>query len=70
MLAAAGDARVIALYDVASGEQVALLTGHVGWIFSLDWNSTGEYVLSGYVSAALHDFPWTTFFVTDARQLV
>jgi WD40 repeat protein len=49
LLAAAGDARVIALYSVVSGQQVANLTGHGAWIFSLDWNDTGEYLLSGYV---------------------
>ncbi|KAL8691137.1 MAG: hypothetical protein Q9218_003570 [Villophora microphyllina] len=47
LLAAAGDARVIALYDVGSGEQVANLTGHGAWIFSLSWSDTGEYLLSG-----------------------
>ncbi|KAF2233907.1 WD40 repeat-like protein [Viridothelium virens] len=47
LLAAAGDAQVIALYDVVSGEQVANLTGHAAWIFSLDFNDTGEYLLSG-----------------------
>jgi superkiller protein 8 len=46
-LAAAGDARVIALYDVSHGEQVANLTGHSAWIFSVDWSDTGEYLLSG-----------------------
>lgn len=46
-LAAAGDARVIALYDVQHGEQVANLTGHGAWIFSVDWSDTGEYLLSG-----------------------
>ena len=46
-LAAAGDARVIALYDVQHGEQVANLTGHSAWIFSIDWSDTGEYLLSG-----------------------
>ncbi|TVY50032.1 Meiotic recombination protein [Lachnellula occidentalis] len=46
-LAAAGDARVIALYDVQHGEQVADLTGHSAWIFSVDWSDTGEYLLSG-----------------------
>jgi len=50
LLAAAGDSKVIALYDVASGEQVANLTGHGAWIFSLDWSDTGEYLLSGLVS--------------------
>jgi hypothetical protein len=49
LLAAAGDSRVIALYDVISGEQVANLTGHGGWVLSLDWSDTGEYLLSGYV---------------------
>ncbi|KZF25721.1 putative meiotic recombination protein Ski8/Rec14 [Xylona heveae TC161] len=47
LLAAAGDSKIIALYDVASGEQVANLTGHAAWIFSLDWSYTGEYLLSG-----------------------
>ncbi|XMA12897.1 hypothetical protein WAI453_005688 [Rhynchosporium graminicola] len=46
-LAAAGDARVIALYDVSHGEQVTNLTGHSAWIFSVDWSDTGEYLLSG-----------------------
>lgn len=49
LLAAAGDAQIIALYDVASGEQVANLSGHAAWIMSLDWSSTGEYLLSGFV---------------------
>ena len=49
LLAAAGDSKVIALYDVSSGEQVANLTGHGAWIFSLDWSNSGEYLLSGYV---------------------
>lgn len=47
LLAAGGDARIIALYDVKSGEQVANLTGHGGWVLSLDWSDTGEYLLSG-----------------------
>ncbi|KAL2042216.1 hypothetical protein N7G274_004704 [Stereocaulon virgatum] len=47
LLAAAGDSKVIALYDVSSGEQVANLTDHGAWVFSLDWNDTGEYLLSG-----------------------
>lgn len=46
-LAAAGDARIIGLYDAASGDQVANLTGHDSWITSLDWSHTGEYLLSG-----------------------
>ncbi|POS84014.1 WD40 repeat-like protein [Erysiphe pulchra] len=46
-LAAAGDAGVIALYDVKHGEQVANFTGNSAWIFSLDWSKTGEYLLSG-----------------------
>ncbi|KAI9835104.1 MAG: superkiller [Thelocarpon superellum] len=47
LLAAAGDARVIALYDVGSGEQIGNLTGHGAWIVSLDWSDTGEFLLSG-----------------------
>ncbi|KAL1967507.1 hypothetical protein VTN77DRAFT_3022 [Rasamsonia byssochlamydoides] len=47
LLAAAGDSRVIVLYDTSSGEQVAHLSGHSAWILSLDWSHTGEYLLSG-----------------------
>ncbi len=46
-LAAAGDSKVIVLYETSSGEQVASLTGHAAWILSLSWSSTGEYLLSG-----------------------
>jgi superkiller protein 8 len=53
LLAAAGDARIIALYDVNSGEQVSNFTGHGGWVLSLDWSSTGEYLLSGLVKHVL-----------------
>ena len=49
LLAAAGDAKSIALYEVESGERVAILTGHASWIFTLDWNDSGEHLLSGYV---------------------
>ncbi|KAF2490760.1 WD40 repeat-like protein [Lophium mytilinum] len=47
LLAAAGDTRIIALYDVSSGEQVANLSGHAGWVLNLDWSATGEWLLSG-----------------------
>ncbi|RMZ88662.1 hypothetical protein DV736_g4111, partial [Chaetothyriales sp. CBS 134916] len=47
LVAAAGDARIIGLYDSNSGEQVAHLTGHAAWITSLDWSHTGQYLLSG-----------------------
>jgi superkiller protein 8 len=47
LLAAAGDAKVIALYDVKCGEQVVNLTGHGAWVLSLDWSHTGEFLLSG-----------------------
>jgi superkiller protein 8 len=46
-LAAAGDARIIALYDTSSGEQIANFSGHQSWIMSLDWNWSGEFLLSG-----------------------
>lgn len=46
-LAAAGDSKIIALYDVQNGEQVANLTGSGSWIMSLDWSSSGEWLLSG-----------------------
>ncbi|KAK1064358.1 Ski complex subunit Rec14 [Friedmanniomyces endolithicus] len=47
LLAAAGDARIIALYDTQSGEQIANLVGHGSWVMSLDWNWNGEYLPSG-----------------------
>ncbi|KIX08125.1 uncharacterized protein Z518_02781 [Rhinocladiella mackenziei CBS 650.93] len=47
LVAAAGDARIISLYDPNSGEQVANLSGHAAWITSLDWSYTGQYLLSG-----------------------
>lgn len=47
LLAAAGDSRVIALFDAKSGEQVASLSGHQSWIMCLDWSSTGEWMASG-----------------------
>lgn len=46
-LAATGDSKIIALYDVQHGELVANLTGHSAWIFSVDWSDTGEYLLTG-----------------------
>ncbi|KAI1839829.1 hypothetical protein JX265_005113 [Neoarthrinium moseri] len=46
-LAAAGDASLIALYDMKFGEHVGNLTGHAAWITSVDWSDTGEYLLSG-----------------------
>jgi superkiller protein 8 len=52
VLAAAGDSRVIALYDVRSGEQIALLSGHTAWITALHFSDTGEWLLSGLVSLA------------------
>jgi len=47
LLAACGDSAIIALFDVVSGEQVANLTGHASWVFSVAWNSTGDHLLSG-----------------------
>ncbi|KAL2195953.1 WD40-repeat-containing domain protein [Corynascus similis CBS 632.67] len=49
-LAAAGNAGVIAIYDMEHGEHVGNLTtpsSRPAWITSLDWNDTGEYLLSG-----------------------
>ncbi|KAJ5186001.1 Meiotic recombination protein Ski8/Rec14 [Penicillium cf. griseofulvum] len=46
ILAAAGDSKVIVLYDTSSGEQIANLSGHSAWILSLSWGNTGEYLLS------------------------
>jgi superkiller protein 8 len=32
---------------VQHGEQVANLEGHSAWVLAVDWNDTGEYLLSG-----------------------
>lgn len=46
LLAAGGDARLIALYEVSSGEAIATMSGHSAWILSLDFSATGEWLLS------------------------
>jgi len=49
-LAAAGNAGVIAIYDMDHGEHVANMSApnpRPAWITSLDWNDTGDYLLSG-----------------------
>lgn len=49
-LAAAGDAGIIALYDMQHGEHVGNLSPSStsnAWIMSIDWNHDGEYLLSG-----------------------
>lgn len=46
LLAAAGDSKVIALYEVSSGEAVATMSGHAAWVMSLDFSATGEWLLS------------------------
>lgn len=53
ILAAAGDSKVIVLYDTSSGEQIANLSGHSAWVLSLSWSSSGEYLLSRWVDTAL-----------------
>jgi len=50
LLAAAGDAGIIALYDMDHGEHVQNLSvgpGATSWITSLDFSDSGEYLLSG-----------------------
>ncbi|KAF5580226.1 GTP-binding protein beta subunit [Fusarium subglutinans] len=56
-LAAAGDAGIIALYDMKHGEHVGNLTGHSSWITSLDWSDTGEYLLSGSMDGKVKPAP-------------
>lgn len=50
ILAAAGDSKVIVLYDTSSGEQIANLSGHSAWVLSISWSTTGEYLLSRSVT--------------------
>ncbi|KAK9450222.1 WD40-repeat-containing domain protein [Limtongia smithiae] len=53
LLAVAGDSSIITVYDVKSGEQVFNLAGHSRWVMSLDWNFTGEYIVSGSFDKSL-----------------
>ncbi|KAK3986609.1 WD40-repeat-containing domain protein [Cladorrhinum sp. PSN332] len=49
-IAAAGNAGIIALYDMQHGEHVGNLTSpsaRPAWITSLDWSDTGDYIISG-----------------------
>lgn len=68
ILAAAGDSRVIVLYDTSSGEQIANLSGHSAWVLSLSWSVTGEFLLSRYVE--LFSFPSETTFLLLIMFLV
>jgi WD40 repeat protein len=47
-LAATGDSKVISVYDVHHGEQIANLLGHSSSILSIDWNRTGQLLLSRF----------------------
>ena len=33
---------------------MANLAGHGGWVLTLDWSNTGEYLLSGYVNLQIY----------------
>ncbi|ANB14002.1 SKI complex subunit WD repeat protein SKI8 [Sugiyamaella lignohabitans] len=46
LLAIGGDSKLISLYSMTSGEHITNLTGSDGWVFGLDWNETGEFLLS------------------------
>ena len=48
-LAATGDSKVISVYDVQHGEQIANLTGHSSAVLSVDWNRTGQLLLTRFV---------------------
>ncbi|KAK1754745.1 WD40-repeat-containing domain protein [Echria macrotheca] len=56
LLAAAGTAGIIAIYDMEHGEQVANLAApgtNAAWITSLDWNETGEFLLCGSIDGKI-----------------
>ncbi len=49
-LAAAGDAGIIAIYEMEHGQHTASLSSNNStnpWIMFIDWSDTGEYLLSG-----------------------
>lgn len=45
-LAVAGDSKAISLYSTKSGDHVTDLIGHEGWIFSVQFDETGENIFS------------------------
>lgn len=53
-LAATGDSKVISVYDVQHGEQIANLTGHSSAVLSVDWNRTGQLLLTRFFLFVLH----------------
>lgn len=62
---------MIVLYDTASGEQIASLSGNTSWVMSLSWSSTGEYLLSRLVTPTqLYDGKLTSFSSYDGKAKV
>lgn len=53
-LAATGDSKVISVYDVRHGEQIANLTGHSSPTMSVDWNRSGQFLLTRFLSPRRH----------------
>ena len=53
-LAATGDSKIISIYDVHHGEQVANLSGHSSSILSIDWNRSGQLLLSRFFSSVAY----------------
>ncbi|KAL2315939.1 Meiotic recombination protein rec14 [Schizosaccharomyces pombe] len=53
LLAAAGDSKMITIYDVLSGDQVGQLRGHAAWIFAVAFNPVGDLLLSADVEGKI-----------------
>jgi WD40 repeat protein len=52
-LAAAGDSKVVSVYDIRHGEQIANFTGQSSPIMSVDWNRSGQFLLTRFLSGSL-----------------
>ena len=42
----------VRIWDVASQQQVAQLTGHTGWVTSVAFDGSGKYLASGEMTQA------------------
>lgn len=49
VLASVGDSKIIQLHDVRTGEQIGQMSGHSNVITCVDWNQTGELLVTGSI---------------------
>lgn len=49
IIATVGDSRAVVLHDTRTGEQLASITGHGNVITCVDWNASGELLVTGSI---------------------